>query len=115
MSVQDVELDVGHDPAADLKPSWATRGNETISIVMPCLNEEESIVRCIAWAQEGLARSGLTGEIVVADNGSTDRSAEIARAAGARVVYQPLRGYGNAYHKGLAAATGTYLVMGDAD
>src|SRR5437764_1663882 len=110
MSVQNVERDVGHDPAADLKPSWAARGNETISIVMPCLNEEQSIARCIAWAQEGLARTGLPGEIIVTDNGSTDRSAEIARAAGARVAYQPLRGYGNAYHKALAPATGTYIV-----
>ena len=115
MSVGTVDLDVGQHPPAAPQPSRAARGDETISIVMPCLNEEESVARCIAWAQEGLARTGLPGEIIVTDNGSTDRSAEIARAAGARVVFQPLRGYGNAYHKGLAAATGTYIVMGDAD
>jgi glycosyltransferase involved in cell wall biosynthesis len=113
--VGNIDLDVGHNPATHLKISRAARGDERISVVMPCLNEEAGIARCIAWAQEGLARTGLAGEIIVADNGSTDRSAEIARAAGAHVVYQPLRGYGNAYHKGLAAATGTYLVMGDAD
>ena len=115
MSVGTVDRDVGQDSTAAPQPSRATQGGETISIVLPCLNEEESIAHCIAWAQEGLARTGLPGEIIVVDNGSTDRSAELARAAGARVVYQPLRGYGNAYHKGLAAATGTYLVMGDAD
>jgi len=96
-------------------PSWEAKGSEVISIVMPCLNEEAGIAQCIAWAQEGLRRTGLPGEVIVADNGSTDRSVEIARAAGARVVHQPLRGYGNAYHKGFAASTGRYIVMGDAD
>jgi glycosyltransferase involved in cell wall biosynthesis len=115
MSVGTVDRDVGQERMAAPQPSQATQADETISIVLPCLNEEESIAHCIAWAQEGLARTGLPGEIIVVDNGSTDRSAELARAAGARVLYQPLRGYGNAYHKGLAAATGTYIVMGDAD
>ncbi len=86
-----------------------------ISIVMPCLNEEAGIAQCIMWAHEGLDRAGLPGEIIVADNGSSDRSREIARAAGAEVVVQPLRGYGNAYHKGFAASSGRYIVMGDAD
>lgn len=88
---------------------------EKISIVMPCLNEEDGIARCIAWAHEGLERAGLPGEVIVSDNGSTDRSAEIAREAGARVVHQPQRGYGNAYHKGFGASSGSYIVMGDAD
>src|SRR5579875_2766456 len=115
MSVRNVGLDLAQEAAVEPKPSWAAKGAEKISVVMPCLNEEVGIARCIAWAQEGLARTGLPGEIIVADNGSTDRSAEIASAAGARVVCQPARGYGNAYHKGFSASTGAYIVMGDAD
>lgn len=115
MSVRNVEMDVAQQPGP--KDQWRATPNraEKISIVMPCLNEEKGIAQCIAWAQEGLARTGLPGEIIVADNGSTDHSAEIARAAGALVVQQPLRGYGNAYHAGFAASSGTYIVMGDAD
>lgn len=86
-----------------------------ISVVMPCLNEEESVGQCVAAALEGIARSGLTGEVVIGDNGSTDRSVEVARAAGARVVHQPQRGYGSAYRKGFEYARGRYLVMGDSD
>jgi hypothetical protein len=86
-----------------------------ISVVMPCLNEEASVGTCVAWAIEGIARTGLRGEVIVADNGSTDRSVAVARAAGARVVDQPQRGYGNAYLKGFAAARGRFIVMGDSD
>ena len=99
----------------DVYSKRSTHLQEKVSIVMPCLNEEKGIGRCIEWAQEGLTRTGLPGEIIVADNGSTDRSTELAEAAGARVVHQPLRGYGNAYHKGFAASVGSYIVMGDAD
>ncbi len=113
--MREVGREVGEQVSVDPKPSWAARGAERISIVMPCLNEEAGIARCVAWAQEGLTRSGLDGEIIVADNGSTDNSVALAEAAGARVVRQPLRGYGNAYHKGFAASTGSYIVMGDAD
>src|SRR5437660_871662 len=111
MSVRNVQTDTPEQPAAEPKPSWAVKGAEKISVVMPCLNEEKGIAQCIAWAQEGLARTGLPGEIIVADNGSTDHSTKLACAAGARVVHQPLRGYGNAYHKGFSASTGTYIVM----
>jgi glycosyltransferase involved in cell wall biosynthesis len=86
-----------------------------ISVIMPCLNEEASIGRCVDKAFEGIRRSGLPGEVVVCDNGSTDRSTEIAAAHGARVVQEPQRGYGQAYLTGFAAARGRYLVMGDAD
>jgi hypothetical protein len=86
-----------------------------ISVVMPCLNEEQSVGICVTKALEGIRRSGLTGEVVVSDNGSTDRSVEVARTAGARVVFQPERGYGNAYHKGFAEARGRFIVMGDSD
>jgi glycosyltransferase involved in cell wall biosynthesis len=82
---------------------------------MPCLNEEAAIGACIEKIQHTLDRAGIAGEIVVCDNGSTDASVAIAERMGARVVHQPLRGYGNAYLKGFAAARGRYLVMGDAD
>lgn len=86
-----------------------------VSVVMPCLNEEAAIGDCIAKIQQTFQAAQIDGEIVVADNGSTDRSVEIAEAMGVRVVHQTLRGYGNAYHKGFAHASGDYLIMGDAD
>ena len=86
-----------------------------ICVVMPCLNEEESVAECVRCALEGIGRSGLVGEVVVCDNGSSDRSVELAEAAGARVVHQPAKGYGNAYLKGFAESKGRYIVMGDSD
>jgi glycosyltransferase involved in cell wall biosynthesis len=86
-----------------------------VSIVMPCLNEEEAITDCIEEAKSALASLGLTGEVVVVDNGSSDNSVAVARAAGARVIHEPERGYGNACRRGLSEARGRFLVMGDAD
>ena len=86
-----------------------------VSIVMPCLNEEETVGVCVAKAVAWLERSGTPGEVLVIDNGSTDRSAEIATAAGARVIHERRRGYGQAYLRGFAEARGDYIVMGDAD
>jgi len=86
-----------------------------VSLVMPCLNEEETLGICIRKAQETAARLELDAEIVVADNGSTDRSVEIARGLGARVVTESRKGYGNAYRAGFAAARGRFLVMADSD
>jgi glycosyltransferase involved in cell wall biosynthesis len=86
-----------------------------ISVVMPCLNEEESVGICVKKALEGLAASGMVGEVIVSDNGSTDRSVEVARAAGASVVIEAQRGYGNAYMRGFSAATGRIIIMGDSD
>ena len=86
-----------------------------ISVVIPCLNEEEAVGKVVDRALEGIRRSGREGEVVVVDNGSTDRSAEIAAAHGARVVAEPRKGYGSAYLTGLEAARGEYVVMGDAD
>jgi hypothetical protein len=86
-----------------------------VSIVMPCLNEAETIGGCIETAQRALAAAGIDGEVVVADNGSTDESAAIARALGARVVRVAARGYGNALMGGIEAARGRYVIMGDAD
>jgi glycosyltransferase involved in cell wall biosynthesis len=89
--------------------------NLELSIVMPCLNEAKSIAASVAKARSFLNRSGIVGEIVVADNGSTDRSQAIAEANGARVVNVPERGYGSALIGGIRAARGTYVVMGDSD
>ncbi len=86
-----------------------------ISVVIPCLNEEEAVGRVVDQAFEGIRRSGRTGEVIVVDNASTDASAEVAAAHGARVVTEKRRGYGSAYLAGLAAVEGEYVVMGDAD
>lgn len=85
------------------------------SIVMPCLNERETLGSCIRKAQAALARHGINGEIIVADNGSSDGSVEIARAAGARVVRVQEKGYGSALMGGIEAADGEFIVIGDAD
>jgi hypothetical protein len=86
-----------------------------ISVVMPCLDEARTLPVCIRSAQEAIARSGLSGEVIVSDNGSTDGSVEIAKSLGARVVHAETRGYGAAYLRGLEAARGRYIVMGDSD
>src|ERR671937_77046 len=86
-----------------------------VSVVIPCLNEAETIAECVARALAALEENALEGEVIVVDNGSTDGSGELARAAGAHVVYEPRRGYGSAYLAGLDAARGDYIVMVDAD
>jgi glycosyltransferase involved in cell wall biosynthesis len=86
-----------------------------VSVVIPCLNEEMNIERCVREARAALDASGLLGEVIVVDNDSDDRSSELAAAAGARVVFERQRGYGSAYLAGFAAARGSYIVMADAD
>lgn len=86
-----------------------------LSVVMPCLNEAETLEACICKAQQALREAGISGEIIIADNGSTDGSREIAERLGARVVRVTARGYGNALMGGIGAARGKYVVMGDAD
>jgi Glycosyl transferase family 2 len=93
----------------------AASASPVVSIVMPCLNEEATVGTCVEKAMSWLGRTGTPGEVVVVDNGSTDRSAKIATAAGARVIYERRRGYGQAYLRGFAEARGDYIVMGDAD
>jgi len=99
---------------AQLVASLATNPIE-LSVVMPCLNEAETLGTCIQSAQRAMSESGIAGEIIVADNGSTDGSREIATALGVRVVPVAERGYGAAIMGGIAAARGTYVIMGDAD
>ncbi len=86
-----------------------------VSVVIPCLNEADSIEACVAAALGGLEACELSGEVVVADNGSTDGSPSLAQRAGARVIEEPRRGYGSAYLAGFAAARGEFIVMADAD
>lgn len=90
-------------------------GGIEVSVVMPCLNEAETLPACIARAIRALREAGLSGEVIVADNGSTDGSPAQAAAAGARVVTVSERGYGHALMAGIDAARGSYIVMGDAD
>jgi glycosyltransferase involved in cell wall biosynthesis len=92
-----------------------SEGEVEVSVVLPCLNEAETLASCIRKAFEGLRACGASGEVIVADNGSEDGSREIARAAGARVALAEERGYGSALLAGIAAARGRYVVMGDAD
>jgi glycosyltransferase involved in cell wall biosynthesis len=87
----------------------------SVSVVIPCLNEADSIGQCVGAARRVLSAHGLPGEVIVVDNGSEDGSAKLARLAGATVVEEPRRGYGSAYLAGFAAAQGDYIVMIDAD
>jgi glycosyltransferase involved in cell wall biosynthesis len=86
-----------------------------VSVVLPCLNEEETVASCVRKARTWFERAGVRGEVIVVDNGSTDRSREEALAAGARVIEEPRRGYGNAHLRGFSEARGEVIVMADAD
>src|SRR5438128_1595145 len=86
-----------------------------VSVVMPCLNEADTLASCITKAQRSMKENGISGEVIVADNGSVDGSQEIARRLDVRVVPVSARGYGNALKGGIAAAAGRYIIMGDAD
>lgn len=90
-------------------------GALTVSVVIPCLNEANSLGFCVEQALEAIRKANLRGEVIVADNGSTDGSIEIAERMGAHVVRVPVRGYGAALKGGIAAASGEYVIMGDAD
>ena len=101
--------------ATQTQPEPDVRSRPELSIVMPCLNEARTLATCIRKAEASIARLGLDGEVVVADNGSTDGSREIAAELGARVVPVAERGYGNALAAGIEAARGRWVIMGDAD
>jgi glycosyltransferase involved in cell wall biosynthesis len=103
-------------PTAETDAAPAPAGETLeLTILMPCLNEAETLETCVRKAASFLARAGLSGEVIVADNGSTDGSREIAAKAGARVIPVPVRGYGAALMGGIEAARGRYVIMGDAD
>ena len=86
-----------------------------LTILMPCLNESASVEFCIREAMTYLQSRDILGEVLIADNGSTDGSRELAAAAGARVITVPEAGYGNAIRRGIAAAEGKYVIVGDCD
>jgi hypothetical protein len=101
-------------------PDLATEGSAVdagceLTVLLPCLNEAETVGRCVGKALDFLSRSGIDGEVLVADNGSVDGSPEVAERLGARVVHVADRGYGAALRGGIAAARGRYLIMADAD
>ena len=104
-------LYLSHEPQAETDEAIEPE----VSVVMPCLNEAETLAACIEKAQRAFREQGIRGEVVIADNGSTDGSQEIARRLGARVVPIAARGYGNALHGGIAAAQGRFVIMGDSD
>ena len=108
------ELDYRIREAEDQGPPNDTSSLE-VSVVMPCLNEADTLDSCIEKAQRALREHHISGEIIVADNGSTDGSQVIAARMGARVVHVKARGYGNALMGGIAAARGKFIIMGDAD
>jgi glycosyltransferase involved in cell wall biosynthesis len=111
--VRDAGVTVAKGPSPSAQPH--STNELLVSVVIPCLNEEETIQACVERATGALAGGGINGEVIVVDNGSEDRSAELARLAGARVVHEPRRGYGSAYLTGLAHAAANFVVMADAD
>jgi glycosyltransferase involved in cell wall biosynthesis len=105
---------IQREPPLQAEPS--ERGvNPLLSVVVPCLNEAETIGECVRRARVALDENAIRGEIIVVDNASDDGSGELAAAAGARVILEREHGYGSAYLAGLAAARGDYIVMADAD
>jgi len=97
------------------KNSFSDTDSLEVSIVMPCLNEEEAVALCVKQAITALKENNLKGEIIVSDNGSSDSSRELAVKSGARVVVEKIKGYGRAYNLGIASAKGKYIVIGDSD
>ena len=105
----------GRDAAATARAASGAGAELELSIVMPCLDEAETLEACVSKAQRFLREHGVAGEVIVADNGSRDGSPALAERLGARVVHVAERGYGAALDGGIAAARGRYVVMGDAD
>jgi glycosyltransferase involved in cell wall biosynthesis len=111
----------GAEPASDVNEQSVTElfepdnGSLEVSIVMPCLNEADTLAVCVAKAMRALKENNIDGEVIIADNGSVDGSQAIAKRAGARVVDVEAKGYGNALMGGISAALGKFIIMGDAD
>src|SRR5438874_278529 len=97
------------------QPAFDMAAPIELTILMPCLNEAETLATCIEKARAGLEKAGVRGEVLVADNGSTDGSIAIAEKAGARVTRVKEKGYGSALRGGVQAARGKWIIMGDAD
>src|SRR4051812_10305091 len=97
------------------QPRYTPTGNQPLelSVVMPCLNEVDTIASCVRAAMDALRQHGISGEVIVADNGSTDGSQQIAATLGARVIAVSEKGYGSALMGGIAASRGRYILMGD--
>lgn len=111
-------MTVALEPDSQYRPARVTPAAGEfveLSVVMPCLNEAETLEACVRKAQRALLEANIRGEVIVADNGSSDGSIEIAERAGARVVKVRDKGYGSALMGGIAAARGQFIVMGDAD
>lgn len=99
----------------DAQPDVYTGPAPEVSVIMPCLNEEATVGRCVRKAREWFREEGLFGEVIVVDNGSTDQSRALATAAGARVIVEEKRGYGAALIRGIEEARAEHMVMGDCD
>lgn len=104
---------MGRTANTDMRPTVSRKLE--LSIVLPCLDEAASVAECVRAAKRALGSCGIRGEVVVADNGSTDGSRRLAAAAGARVIFVRERGYGNALRGGIEASRGRYILMADAD
>jgi glycosyltransferase involved in cell wall biosynthesis len=115
LCVREYMITAPADTRSDIALAVPSERSVELSIVMPCLNEAETLENCIRKAQRSLSENDIRGEIIIADNGSRDGSQQIARRLGARVVSVSARGYGNALMGGIQAARGEYVVMGDAD
>jgi len=102
-------------PETSASPVAAQASVLEVSVVMPCLNEARTVATCVDKAVKSLEEMGVRGEVIVADNGSSDGSPEIAEKHGAQVVHVARRGYGSALQAGIAAAQGRFIIMGDAD
>ena len=100
---------------ADCIDQGESRARPEVSVVIPCLNEAQSIASCVDSALSAFRREGVCGEVVVSDNGSTDGSIQIAEEHGARVVHAEIKGYGSALRKGIQEAQGQFIILGDAD
>lgn len=113
--ISETYLEAESARAEQSRDAGDARGEIELSVVMPCLNEAETLAVCIRKALGSMRELGVEGEVVIADNGSTDGSQEIAAGEGARVVNVPAKGYGSALMGGIRAARGRYVIMGDAD
>ncbi len=109
------KLVTGSNPAGGRDDGADAGQRVELSVVMPCLNEQETVGVCVRKALTALHEAGITGEVIVADNGSTDRSIELAAAEGAQIVHITDKGYGNALKGGIRAARGEYVLMADSD